>query len=78
VGVLVGVSVGVFVGVSVGVDVGSSAPASLGDTKNSAATRTSAAAMVTASGHIPCGRIGTSLLLLSKVRGIIGRKEYFQ
>jgi hypothetical protein len=81
VGVLVGVSVGVLVAVSVGVSVGvgvSSARASLGETKNSAATRASAAAMVTASGHTPCGRLGTPLPLLSKVRVIIGRKGYFQ
>jgi hypothetical protein len=43
-----------------------------------AATRASAAAMVTASGHTPCGRLGTPLPLLLKVRVIIGRKEYFQ
>jgi len=91
VGVLVGVAVGVLVGVSVGVLVkvssgagepSSAAPTSLGETagetKDSAATRASAAAMVTASGHTPCGRLGTPLLLLSKVRVIIGRKEYFQ
>ena len=80
-GVSVGVNVDVAVGQgpSQGVGVGvSSAPASLGETENSAAARASAAAMVTASGHIPCGRLGTSLLLLSKVRVIIGSKEYVQ
>jgi len=76
VGVLVGVSVGVLVGVSV--VVGVSAPASRGETKNSAATRASAAAMVIVRGHTPCGRTGNPLLLLSKVRVIIGGKKYFQ
>ena len=78
VGVFVGVLVGVLVGVSVGVGVSVSAPARPAETRNNAAARASAATMVTASGHTPCGRPGTSLLLLSKVRVIIGRKEYFQ
>jgi hypothetical protein len=54
------------------------APAGSEKPKNSAATRASAAALVTASGHTPCVLPGTSPLLLSKVRVIIGRKEYFQ
>ena len=56
VAVLVGVWVGVLIGVSVGVGVSGCAPASREETKNRAATRASAAAMVTASGHTPCAR----------------------
>ena len=78
VGVLVGVSVGVLVGVSVtvGVSVGSCALATPAEVRKSPAAATvSTMAKVLASGHTPCGRRGTSSVLLSRVRVIIDRNR---